>query len=327
MGGLFGSTILDVAIGLIFVYLLLAILCTAANELVSGLLKARAKMLEKGIAQLLNNQPTLADPKNTSAFLKAFYNHPLITGMMQGSIHPAYLPPRTFATVITDLMTLNKPGSITFADLENGVKAIPDGSVKTALLALVQRSDQDLEAALKAIEGWFNDAMDRVSGWYKRRTQVWIIVLAIGITVLSNADTLHITRRLWTDPVLRSAVIEEAKNRAQKPRPSVSVEYPDKDDPTNPTVTATDGNRLSEQEQNLLGQMLGWQGNPIHDPFTVWLERLLGWILTILAISLGAPFWFDLLNKFMNVRSTGKSPDEAAKTPEKKKLPPKDKEA
>jgi hypothetical protein len=33
---------------------------------------------------------------------------------------------------------------------------------------------------------------------------------------------------------------------------------------------------------------------------------LLGWLLTAGAISLGAPFWFDLLNKFMVIRSTVK---------------------
>jgi hypothetical protein len=60
---------------------------------------------------------------------------------------------------------------------------------------------------------------------------------------------------------------------------------------------------------------------------SVWLARLLGWMLTILAISLGAPFWFDMLNKLVNVRSAGKSPDEAAKTPGKKEMPPKDKVA
>ena len=37
-----------------------------------------------------------------------------------------------------------------------------------------------------------------------------------------------------------------------------------------------------------------------------WLETLTGWLITTLALSLGAPFWFDTLNKFMVVRSTVK---------------------
>ncbi|MEP6707349.1 MAG: hypothetical protein ABJC05_07505, partial [Pyrinomonadaceae bacterium] len=158
---------------------------------------------------------------------------------------------------------------------------------------------------------------DRVSGWYKRRTQTWTIIVALLITLLANADTIHIARRLWGDPVLRSAIVEEAKVRAQKPQPRVSVEYPDEDDPTNPTVTVNESNQLSGKEQELLGQVLGWRGAMTDNSWRDWGERLLGWLLTVLALSLGAPFWFDMLNKFMNIRSSGKSPDERAKAPEK----------
>jgi hypothetical protein len=154
------------------------------------------------------------------------------------------------------------------------------------------------------------------------------VLLAIAITVLSNADTLQIARRLWQDPVLRSAVVEEAKNRAQKPRPDVTVEYPNPDDPTNPQITSTnEGNTVSPEEQALLGQVLGWQ-NALQDKSArAWIERILGWLLTILAICLGAPFWFDLLNKFVNIRSAGKAPDEKPKKPKKPKLAPADKTA
>jgi hypothetical protein len=49
---------------------------------------------------------------------------------------------------------------------------------------------------------------------------------------------------------------------------------------------------------------------------TEWIEIGLGWLVTALAIMLGAPFWFDVLNKFVVVRSTvkphEKSPEEAS---------------
>jgi hypothetical protein len=117
--------------------------------------------------------------------------------------------------------------------------------------------------------------------------------------------------------------MEEAKVRAQKPRPTISVEYKDEDDPTNPSVTKNEGNELSEKERDLLGQMLGWHDNVFKDEtgkplgLTDWFKRIIGWLLTILALSLGAPFWFDMLNKVMNVRFAGKSPDEASKKPDK----------
>jgi hypothetical protein len=329
MGGLFGSAVLDVAIGLIFVYLLLSIICTAANEWIAGVTKSRSVVLKRSIAQLLDSQPT-KDGEEMSSFLTKFYGHPLIKGMMRGTRHPAYISARVFAKAVRDLATPNKPGKIEFSDFEQGVQSMPDGEVKRTLLALIEDSDRSVDSVRTAIEGWFEDAMDRASGWYKRRTQIWTVLVAVFVTVAANADTLQITRRLWSNPALRAAIVEEAKVRAQEPRPSVSVEYPDPDDPDNPVVTKLDDSIISDQERTLLGQMLGWQTDPRDEPSNPWArwpQRLLGWLLTVLAVSLGAPFWFDLLNKFMHVRSAGKSPDEAAKRPEKKKLPPEDKTA
>lgn len=309
--GLFNSTILDVIIGLIFVYLLLSIMCTAGNEWVAAMTRRRGKMLKKGITQLLSGQP-IKTSNGDSTLFSAFYDHPLIKSMRHDKNHPTYLSPRNFSATLTDIITGEQQVKIEFEDLFKHVNDLPDGEVKKSLLALLRRSEGDLTTARTAIEGWFNDAMDRVSGWYKRRTQLWTIVIAAVLTLVANADTIQITRKLWTDPVLRSAVVEEAKARAQKPRPTVSVEYKDEDDPTNPTITRNEGNQVSDKERDLLGQLVGWQNKDNFNRLTP-----LGWLLTILAISMGAPFWFDMLNKIMNVRFAGKSPDERAKTPEK----------
>ncbi|HSE32965.1 MAG TPA: hypothetical protein VLA93_15440 [Pyrinomonadaceae bacterium] len=327
MAGMFGSTVLDVAIGLVFVYLLLAIICTSANEILSGVTKSRGNLLKEGIRQLLGNQPTSGAKNDPLALFEEFYKHGLITSMMRDNRHPAYLPARTFSTVVVDLLTKDRPGRLDVGDIEAGLKALPEGGVKESLLAVVHNTGRNLGEVQLAIEGWFEDAMDRVTGWYKRKTQIWTVVLAISITLLSNADTVQIARRLWRDPVLRTAVVEEAKIRAQKPRPSVTVEYPNPDDPTNPQITSNEGNTVSPEEQALLGQVLGWQNAMQDTSKRAWLERILGWILTILAICLGAPFWFDLLNKFVNIRSAGKAPDEKPKRPEKPKMAPADKTA
>lgn len=304
--GLFNSTVLDVIIGVIFVYLLLAIICTAANEAVAALTKRRGKMLARGISQLLA-EPTLYE---------RFYRHPLIRSMQQDKDHPAYISPRTFTAAVLDILN---PATRDLAGMRASAKALPESEVKESLTALLNRTD--ISTPEEAIEGWFNDGMDRVTGWYKRRTQLWTFIIAIGLTILGNADTIQVTRRLWADPVLRAAVVEEAKVRAQKPRPTISVEYLDEQDPTQPQVTTSEGDKISDKERQLLGQLLGWEGTWGELKAHFWERlpgRLLGWLLTVLAISLGAPFWFDILNKFVNVRYAGKSPDETAKRPEKR---------
>ena len=66
-----------------------------------------------------------------------------------------------------------------------------------------------------------------------------------------------------------------------------------------PAPTLTD---IADQVSQVrsLGLPIGWQNTPF-----VWWAPL-GWLLTAIGVSLGAPFWFDLLNKFMVVRSTVK---------------------
>jgi hypothetical protein len=288
MGGLFNSTVLDVAIGLVFVYLLLGILCTTVNEWIAGILGARAKNLQQGIHGLLDSQSLGNIP-----FLEAFYQHPLISGMMRDGKQPSYLASRSFATAIMDLVTPGVTGPITLVNLVDGINALPDGDVKKALAALLSNVGGDLTNAQQNIENWFDDTMDRVSGWYKRTTQIWTIVIAVFLTVLANADTINIARRLWVDPTVRSAVVEQAKQRAQIPLPAGG---------------APSGNTLTGADSTALGNLLGWTGDSMPADLGAWFERILGWIFTAIAVSLGAPFWFDTLNRFVNLRNAGNAP-------------------
>lgn len=324
--GLFGSTTLDVVIGLVFVYLLLAIICTTVNEWIATILKTRSTTLASAIKQLLDGQAGPATSPDAKAdvnwFLDQFYAHPLIAGMNQPGkkdAHPAYLSPRAFAAAVTDITTQQKQGVISFADLETGINNLPNGDVKKALLALIQNANGDLPRAQKNIEAWFDDTMERASGWYKRKTQVWTVIIAVVLTLGANADTIRILKTLWKDPTLRAQLVEKAKNRTAATEPSVAVEYKDKNNPLTPTAIKP----VSKDELDTLSQVLGWNDKDQSS----WPNRLLGWVLTIVAVSLGAPFWFDTLNKFMRIRNAGDSPAEAAKTPEKPKASPADKAA
>ena len=198
-----------------------------------------------------------------------------------------------------DIATQQKPGVISFADLETGINNLPKGDVKDALLALIQNAQGDLNRAQKNIENWFDDTMERASGWYKRRTQVWTACIAILLTAVTNADTLRIVRTLWNDPTQRAQIVEQA---TKPPQP---------------------GQAASSAQLSQLGQILGWtksetcnsEGGSSRARCCIeWLERILGWILTFVAVSLGAPFWFDVLNKFMRVRNAGDAPDETSQS-------------
>ncbi|HEY3569103.1 MAG TPA: hypothetical protein VGP73_14300 [Thermoanaerobaculia bacterium] len=336
--GLFGSTALEIAIGLSFIYLLLALLCTTVNEWLATLTQRREKLLKEGIQQLLDNQPV-----GQTTFLDIFYEHPLIKGLMRGDKHPAYLPARTFAAVVLDYLKQKNPSSVpagvaaaapaaseaatatattgatanatqNTANLLSWVdNALEEGDVRKALRALVPPEGGDFSTLQKNVEGWFDDVMDRVSGWHKRRTQLWTVIVALVITVGANADTLKIIHRLSVDPALRQAAVDAAKTRNSQHQPAVAP-----NDPKDP---------INQAEEKLLLQVIGWGDKDREYVAEHFPTSLCGWFLSIVAISLGAPFWFDVLNKFINVRSAGKSPDEGPKAPEKKQLPPADKVA
>jgi hypothetical protein len=300
MTGLLGSTVLEVAIGIVFIYLLLAIFCTTANEWIAAVFKSRGALLQKALLQMLAPDHPTSEAAAQDPIVTQFFSHPLIKSITRANRLPAYLAPRTFAKTVMHIVTPGQPGSITFEDIENGIKKdLPPGGLQTALLSVLQGSEKTVEGAQAAIEAWYGDHMDRVSGWYKRKTQLWTVIVATLVTVATNADTLHVARRLWLEPALRSQIVESARSQPSAPAAEAK-----------PTGAAA-----SQQAADTLGLVLGWQDAGDLKDGKLWLQRIIGWLMTILAVSLGAPFWFDVLNKFMSIRSSGKSPEEKGKEP------------
>lgn len=305
---MFSMPVLDVAIGLSFFFLLLALVCTTINEMIAGVRDSRSKYLEKGLDQMLGS----TEIKNK---LK---DHPLISSLMakDGSL-PSYIPAEKFAQALLDVVTKDKA----LTDMQ----AVKDGVAGTdkyqkALKALLDVSP-DAAALQKHVEEWFNGSMDRVSGWYKRNAQRNAFILACLVTIFMNADTLFIARLLWTNPAMRDAVVNQAKQRTAKQateEPATLVEYTDPNTPTEskPNKVADSSSALTESEQSLLGQMTGWEKDRAElsgGKTTIGgiiFSHGFGWLITAIAVSLGAPFWFDALNRFMNIRNTGRAPDE-----------------
>ena len=300
--------ILDVAIGLSLYYLLLGLVCTTVNEITAGFFNTRAVFLMRGIDRLLGNNSKLRNK---------LLDHPLIRPLAEkdGKL-PSYIPSAGFAIALLDI--LSGPGKAhtdTGAVLE-GAQENPE--LLDAMTALAH-SAQERGVELKAeVAEWFDHAMDRVSGWYKRHTQTKSLVVAAIVTLALNVNTIAIGTTLWTDPTVRAAVVDAAQARAAQSAPGELplVEYTNPDDPTasEPVPAgASQGPILSQEEQNLLGKVGGWGSEKFENSASWWWRHLAGWIITILAVSLGAPFWFDTLQRFVNVRNAGKAPADSRK--------------
>jgi hypothetical protein len=405
---MFGSMVLEVAIGIVFVYLLLSLVVTAITELISGWRKWRAQNLWAGVRNLL-------DSGEAEEWVTKLYDHPLIQSLSpstkSGKKGPSYIPSRTFAVALLETLKDDEPAgrlavqgirrvlattpdTASLADLQAGlrdavkdlpdtgaigalkielltlvgripatvsladakgavnnwlgrlpdrwlpmlIENMPDGKLKRTLSALADESHLGAEHLKENIEIWFNNSMERVSGWYKRKTQFVQILLAIGVTLVINVDSVLVVNALSQNQALRESVVAEAdayarQQAAQAPgQPQV---------PATPATTPSVLERLRTQISQLdlpIGWLLpgqrgfdpanrdyrGWPGWRRYGTWTqwgtLWVQtirfHLLGWLLTAFAISLGAPFWFDILNKIINIRSSGKAPEEKPKSPQ-----------
>lgn len=331
--------LLDVAIAMVFFFLLLSLITSAVNELIAAVLQTRAKFLESAVIRLLDS-PTLAN---------TLYDHPLIRNLWgeskAGKDRPSYIPSQNFALAVMDLVSpgtgtnkalvptpkgKNAPAVPTGAALAASLKAAPPGKLRDALLQLVTAAGEDAAIARKNIEGWYNSTMDRISGAYKRRTQYWLFGIGLVATLAINGDSIVICKHLLASSTLTEQIANAAQQYiSSNPAPAPATPQPQSATPQPQTGTAASTLSGTLSTLDSLGLPIGWNGpDPSNtfmtsgEPFWPALARNLGlhwagWLITAFALSFGAPFWFDLLNRFMVVRSTvkpqEKSPDEPSK--------------
>lgn len=304
---------LDVAIGLIFTYLLLSLLAATVQEAMAGVLKKRGKLLESSVAAMLKGLDQ-AGTEDSGLFKKVF-GHTLIQNLTPQNRGPSYIPARVFSQSLLDVLQNGSQATL-ITQVQTSINALPDGAGKQALMALVKQTGGDIDAFRSSVEKWFDDAMDRVSGMYKRWTQIFTLGLGLGIAVVCNVDTIQIAQTLWNDGDARAAMvasaqkytdttktIDEALNTTSDkvreaikrlPLPlgwkPVCPDKPDKPDKKDECKASTVAVAMATV-QNTVG------------PWTI-----LGWLITALAISFGAPFWFDMLKNALNLRNSGPKP-------------------
>jgi len=332
------SVILDVAIGVAFVYLFFSLICSVFNEGIASLFALRAKNLVAGVSSLFSESQTA----NGKHFVQEIYQHGLVRGLFKDPPNPqeppdalglakkwyktkvnlpSYIPSRTFATALLDILAPSDgktPRAL--AEVRKGIDALPESPAKEALVSLAASTGYQLSEFQTKVESWYNDSMERAAGWYKRRTQKILLLLGVLVAVGMNVDSIQIALNLWNNPVARQAAIDVGQKFVEKN----PIQASDKTDAVKKITDEAD--TLAKMGQSL-PVPFGWRSemqangacpdeacfyHPLSTMF--WPQKLVGWLITALALSLGAPFWFDTLNKFMMVRSTLKSKGDKEKS-------------
>lgn len=235
---------------------------------------------------------------------------------------PSYISARSFADAVIDLVVPNAQGQTTMDDIQTNIQVLPD-PFKTSLEALVKNANGDVSKFRTSVEQWYDDHMDRVSGWYKRRTASITLVVGAIIVVILNLNALTIGRTLYTENAVAAAV----SNVAAKTTSCSSADQ---------SCLANLDSELSAAAASGLpvgwgtvractqkGVVCGWwERRGILSPFggdgsqaAQVLLVLLGFLIMIFALLPGAQFWFGLLTKLNTLRATGPPPASAASNP------------
>jgi hypothetical protein len=291
------TTIIQVAIGVIFVWVTLAVITSQVQEWVASILAWRANFLESAIEQMLGNP----EVKNK------LYNHPLIQGLYSnsGKRKPGGIPQDKFALVLFEEV-INS--GITVADAKNTfdnlkksvavLKTKGEGNVlqnfaaslDTLLIGIEEKADDATHSITEArlrVESWFNDSMDRLGGAYRRRMQITGLIVGISIAAVLNVDTGAIMSTLWKDPILRQAIVTQAGQLQESDiQPGEAA----------PTVEEIAKNA---EKLNVLSLPVGWSSKNIPTNANGWVGKIVGILLSGMAAAQGAPYWFDIMRKLV----------------------------
>lgn len=373
------STILDVAIGISFVFMLLSVIASAVTEAISAVFSLRAVTLRQGIERLLNDR-TLTNK---------LYAHPLIDGLTKDDdADPSYIGSELFARALVDVVggwddekdvakmprrmgllvalvmlparavrgflrrlwpSTNKADRgphVIVMDLAAfkarlGTAKGLEEHTRAVLVSLVSKEGvATLDDATHEIAAWFDRAMESVSGWYKRSVTLLISTVAFVMAVSLNVDTFLVVDSLGRDAVLRASVAAAVTEGVKSDKPEVRAASAMKDE-QKAAVNATPEQVFGAEKKDVellvrarvvaikkgldeLTLPVGWPedkplfcrpaGDEVCDRRSLvpslagFFRRLGGWLFTAVAISLGAPFWFDLLNKLINLRAAAAPP-------------------
>jgi hypothetical protein len=302
-----GSQALETAIGLAMMLFVIATTASMIAEIVSRVMNKRASDLERAIGGMLGRKG--ADDHDFRAALNLFKGtsvyqaastaggRPLFSRSAQA---PSYLSAKAFADAIVELLT---EGDAAGNEVLRRLDDLPE-NLRKRITPLVKEADDDLVAFKAGLERWFDDTMDRAEGAYKRWTTLLLFCIGLAIAVAGNASTVDVAQKLYVSSVTRDAVVQAAD--------SVVVDKAN---------TAQDLNTVAAAADKLpaLHLPVGWDTNA--DDLLVHLRAgspdrgdwgtMFGWLLTALLVMLGAPFWFDLLNKLVALRTSGTKPPTA----------------
>lgn len=319
-----GLDFLNLVIGLIFIYLIYSIAASTIWELIISFSNLRGKML---VNWFRDNFPESLLGEN-------IMDHFLVKGLKRGLKEskkkkqkelPAYVSSEVFADAVVDLIIKKKGDAIKSIDINSLREAaasldLEKSGIGRMILQYISEAKGDLNYVKDKIMRWYDEAQERLLGSFKKKLQLYVFLISILLVGFTNADTIKLADYLYKNDDAREAIANKAELFIQDS--SVIKSMTAIDTSQIDAAAGKDQKELVEsinkdmKELNSLGQELkdtkipiGWTKEEFGSLDLVgWLKKIAGLMLTVFAVSVGSPFWFDVLGKLANLRSSGNKP-------------------
>lgn len=336
---MFNSIVISIAITLVFIFLLLSIMVTAINDIVFTMMRSKSKQLEKYLDELF------FDDEHWYSIFSKIKHSPFIN-VLKKAPHkfPSAIPAENFSTALLAHIGNND------LTIEAMKKAVAANKVEDAgkdkksefftILEALLSQNPTFEQLRTEIDKIFNNAMDRLSGWYKRKAKMMSFLFAFLICAGFNVDTVSITKNLWNnkDKAEQIASFAAAAGSYFEKNDSSQVVLKNGIDTLaylkveNIALTHSKAGKLVagmdttnnvpvqqlQKSYNILASLdipMGWTKDNIPAKkkdgtfdFGLWLLKIIGLLLTTAAVSMGAPYWFDILNKIAPLKQSAIKP-------------------
>jgi hypothetical protein len=331
-------TIINLIFGMIFIYFLMSVVCNSVFEGISAVFGIRAVLLTKWIKQTF-----------PFAFMQIL-DAPAIDGLSKKGKTTNYISSANFSLIVMNIFTNYwKKVPATVQDINLALDDFnsllnPDTSSRNILsqdiqnmlrifAAQAQISSKDPGEQMKAfttsLENWFNSMMDRLSGVYKRWSMIATFIVASAITIALNMDSISLVKYLIANPAALQTLDNAADSVAKSKSVQQNVAQISKGENSTTTTRTNDSagvrfvittvqskviqaNDAKSELSSLVP--IGWESQAVNNAnWKYIMSKIIGLLITIFAVNLGSPFWYDLLCKVANLRSSIK-PDKSSST-------------
>ncbi|TVR83639.1 MAG: hypothetical protein EA409_02555 [Saprospirales bacterium] len=318
---MFWTPVIETIISLIFTFLILSVICSAIYEWISERRNLRGQLLSRFLHSALKDN-TGRLPNIAHMVL----HHPLVrSATMSPKREVERIDPEIFADALVEV----SDQCIEFmleddSDQSGNSGSLPEGVFKSLNFShgeLGKKLDDRIRKE-KAI-GWYNSMVSMARYHYKRKTRKYLFLTGLLFAIIFNVDSLHLVDRYWSDASLRSVIVAHAEKYLEENQDNLSYQLKWEElakeigIPNTQRKVEADSTKSNNSETvevstspvNYLSSMpIGWNWRDLFKcqcfgyKLLNLLMMMIGWIITASAITFGAPFWYDVLQKVFKLK-------------------------